>query len=161
MLSPSKDAPTFKSLTQQLYTRGQSDPSSEQLRLCVPLPHQLPIPFPQHSIYISVSTLHPALPGLHRVPENQFTSVQSLSRVRLFATPWPAACQVSLSITNSQSLLELMSIELGMPSNHLIFCRPLILPPSIFPIIRVFSNKSSSHQVARVLESQLQHQSFQ
>ena len=65
-----------------------------------------------------------------------------LSCVRLFATPWTAACQASLSITNSQSLLKLMSIESGMPSNHLIFSHPLLLPPSIFPSIRVFSNES-------------------
>ena len=69
-------------------------------------------------------------------------SVQSLSRVWLFATPWTAACQASLSITNSQSLLRLMSIELMMPSNHLILCHPLLLLPSIFPNIRVFSNES-------------------
>ena len=68
--------------------------------------------------------------------------VQSLSHVWLFATPWTAACQASLSITNSQSLLKLMSIELVMPSNHLIFCHPLLLLPSIFPSIRVFSNES-------------------
>ena len=71
-----------------------------------------------------------------------FSSVQSLSRVRLFATPWTAAVQASLSITNSQSLLKLMSIESVMLSNHLILCRPLFLPPSIFPSIRVFSNES-------------------
>ena len=71
-----------------------------------------------------------------------FSSVQSLSRVRLFATPWTAARQASLSITNSQSLLKLTSIELVMPSNHLILCRPLLLLPSIFPSIRVFSNES-------------------
>ena len=69
-------------------------------------------------------------------------SVQSLSCVHLFATPWTAACQASLSITNSWSLLKLMSIESVMPSNHLILCRPLPLPPSIFPSIRVFSNES-------------------
>ena len=68
----------------------------------------------------------------------QFSSVQSLSRVRLFATPGTAACQASLSITNSWSLLKLMSIELVMPSNHLILCHPLLLLPSIFPNIRVF-----------------------
>ena len=68
--------------------------------------------------------------------------VQSLSRVRLFATPWTAACQASLSITNSQSLLKLMSIESVMTSNHLILCHPLLLLPSIFPRIRVFSNES-------------------
>ena len=72
----------------------------------------------------------------------QFSSVQLLSHVRLFAIPWTAAHQASLSITNSRSLLKLMSIESVMPSNHLILCRPLLLPPSIFPSIRVFSNES-------------------
>ena len=71
-----------------------------------------------------------------------FCSVQSLSHVRLFATPWTEAHQASLSITNSQSLLKLMSIELVMPSSHLILSHPLLLPPSIFPSIRVFSNES-------------------
>ena len=75
----------------------------------------------------------------------QFSSVQSLSRVQLFATPWTAAHQASLSITNSWSLLKLMSIESVMPSNHLILCHPLLLPPSIFPNIRVFSNESVLH----------------
>ena len=75
----------------------------------------------------------------------QFNSVQSLSRVQLFATPWTAACQASLSITNSQSLLKLMSIMLVMPSNHLILCCPLLLPPSIFSSIRVFSNEMVLH----------------
>ena len=70
-----------------------------------------------------------------------FSSVQ-FSSVRLFVTPWTAACEASLSITNSQSLLKVMSIELVMPSNHLILCRPLLLLPSIFPSIRVFSNES-------------------
>ena len=69
-------------------------------------------------------------------------SVQSLSHVWLFATPWTAAHQASLSITNSRSLLKVMSIESVMPSNHLILCRPLLLPPSIFPSNRVFSNES-------------------
>ena len=71
------------------------------------------------------------------------SSVQSLSCVQLFATPWTAACQASLSITNSWSLLKLISIESVMPSNHLILCHPLLLPPSIFPSIRVFSNESA------------------
>ena len=71
-----------------------------------------------------------------------FSSVQSLSCVWFFATPWTAACQASLSITNSWSLLKLMSNRLVMPSNHLILCHPLLLPPSIIPRIRVFSNKS-------------------
>ena len=69
-------------------------------------------------------------------------SVQLLSCVQLLATPWTAARQASLSITNSQSLLKLMSIELVMPSNHLILCHPLLLLPSIFPSIRFFSNES-------------------
>ena len=72
-----------------------------------------------------------------------FSSVQSLSCVWLFATPWTAPCQASLSITNCQSLLKLMSIESVMPSNHLILCLPLLLLPSIFPSIRVFSNVSA------------------
>ena len=71
-----------------------------------------------------------------------FSSVQSLSHVWFFATPWTAACQASLSITSSQSLLKLMSIESVMPSNHLILCRPLLLLPSLFPSIRVFPNES-------------------
>ena len=95
-------------------------------------------------------------------PPLYLTSVQSLSRVRIFATPWTAACQASLSITNSRSLLKLMSITSVMPSNHLILCYPLLLPPSIFPRIRVLSNEwvSSLHPVAKLLEFQLQHQSF-
>ena len=71
-----------------------------------------------------------------------FSSVQPLSRVQLFVTPWTAAGQASLSITNSWSLLKLMSIELVTPSNNFIFCHPLLLPPSIFPSIKVFSNES-------------------
>ena len=74
-----------------------------------------------------------------------FSSVQSLSCVWLFATPWITARQVSLSITNSQSVPKLMSIESVMPSNHLIFCRPLLFLPSIFPSIRVFSNEAAFH----------------
>ena len=73
------------------------------------------------------------------------SSVQSLSHVRLFATPWTTACQTSLFITYSHSLLKFMPIESVMPSNCLILCRPLLLPPSIFPSIRVFSNKSVLH----------------
>ena len=72
-----------------------------------------------------------------------FSSVQSLGRSRLFTTPWTAACQASLSITNSQSLPKPVSIDLVMTSNHLILCRPLLLLPSIFPSIRVFSNESA------------------
>ena len=73
----------------------------------------------------------------------EFTSVQSLSRVQLFATPWISACQASLSITNSWSLLKFMSIESVMPSIHLILCRPLLLLPTIPPSIRGFSNEST------------------
>ena len=73
----------------------------------------------------------------------QFSSVQSLSHVWLFATPWTTACQASLYITKSQSLPKPMSIELVMPSNHLILCRPFLFLPSIFPSIRVFSNESA------------------
>ena len=73
------------------------------------------------------------------------TSVQLLGHIQLFATPWTAACQTSLSITNSKSLLKLLFIELVMPSNHLILCCPLLLLPSIFPSIRVFSNESVLH----------------
>ena len=78
----------------------------------------------------------------HPEPKGQlrFSSVSQSSR--FFATPWTAACQASLSITSSRSLLKLMSIESVMPSNHLILCRPLLLPPSIFPSIRIFSNES-------------------
>ena len=77
--------------------------------------------------------------------QTEFSSVQSLSRVGLFATPWTAAHQASLSITNSWSLLKLMSIELVTPSNHLILCHPLLLLPSIFPSIRVFSSESGCY----------------
>ena len=79
---------------------------------------------------------------IHFAISVQFRSVQLLSRVRLFVTPWTAACQASLSITNSRSSPKLMSIELVMPSNHPILCRPLLLLPSIFASIRVFSNES-------------------
>ena len=89
------------------------------------------------------------------------SSAQSLSRVRLFVTPWTAARQASLSITNSWSFLKLMSIESVMPSNHLTLCRPLLLLPSIFPSIRVFSNESVLRSKVLELQLQLQHQSFQ
>ena len=83
------------------------------------------------------------------------SSVQSLSCVWLFVTPWTAAHQASLSITNSRSSLKLTSIELVMPSSHLIFCHPLLLLPPISPSIRVFQWVNSSHDVAKVLEFQL------
>ena len=80
---------------------------------------------------------------LQKPVTGQIRSDQSISRVRLFATPWITACQASLSINNSRSSLRLMSIESVMPSSHLILCRPLILLPPIPPSIRVFSNKST------------------
>ena len=82
---------------------------------------------------------------LRNLYAGHFSSVQSLSRVRLFAIPWIAARQASLSITNSWSSLKLMSIESVMPSSHLILCCPLLLLPSIHPGIRVFSNESTLH----------------
>ena len=82
-------------------------------------------------------------PVKHLLTHHCLSSVQLLSCVQLFLTPWTAARQGSLSITNSQSLLKLMSIELVMPSNHLILCRPLLLLPSVFPRIRVFSSESA------------------
>ena len=93
----------------------------------------LPLPNPD-KIWPTVHKIH--------IREVQFSSGQSPSHVRLFATPGTAAHHASLSITNSQSLLKLMSIDLVMPSNQFILCRPLLLPPSIFPSIRVFSNES-------------------
>ena len=91
-----------------------------------------------------------------------FNSAQSLSNVWLFETLWTVAHQASLSITNSQSLLKLMSIEVLMPSNHLILCHPLLLLPSLFPSIRVFSTESVLRmRWPKYWEFQLQHQSFQ
>ena len=81
----------------------------------------------------------------YRLQNYTISSVQSLSRIQLFATPWTAACQASLSIINSQSPPKAMSIESVMPSNHLILCHPLLLLPSIFPSISVFSNESFLH----------------
>ena len=120
---------------------------------CVPLSH-----------IRSLSLLHSVLFSLLSIVRNMwediFSSVQSLSRVRLFATPWIAARQAYLSITNSRSLLKLMSIESVMPSSHLILCCSVLLLPPIPPSIRVFSSEST-HEVPKVLEFQLQHQSFQ
>ena len=91
-----------------------------------------------------------------------FSSVQTLGRVQLFATPWTAAHQATLSITSSWSLLKLMSIESVMPSNHLILYHPLLLPHPIFPSIRVFSEELVLHiRWPKYWEFQLQHQSFQ
>ena len=93
-------------------------------------------------MYITALFKSPELKIDQMIQIRKFSSVQSLSQVQLFVT---AAHQPSLSITNSRSLLKLMSIELVMPSNHLILCRPLLLPPSFFPSNRVFSNESVLH----------------
>ena len=88
-------------------------------------------------------TIRVLIQNLGSLPSSvQFSSIQSLSCVQFFVTPWTAACQAPLSITSSQSSPKPMSIESVMPSNHLILCRPLLLLPSIFPSIRVFSNES-------------------
>ena len=105
-------------------------------------------------------TLDP--PGLDpsNFPHWEHWSVQSLSHVRFFVTSWNAAHQASLSIINSWSLLKLMSIKSVMPSSHIILCHPILLLPSIFPSIRVFSNDSDLHIRSKVLKFQLQHQFF-
>ena len=92
-------------------------------------------------------SLQPLFAGLQhaRLPRPSFSSVQLHSRVQFFVTHWTATPQASLSITNSQSLLKLKSIESVMPSHHLVLCHPLLLLPSIFPNIRVFSNESVLH----------------
>ena len=109
--------------------------------LSFPSPGHLPNPgIKPRSPALQIDSLPSEPPGKHGI--TQFSSVQSLSRVQLFATPWTVACQASLPITNSQSLLNSMSIELVMISSHLILCCSLLLPPSIFPSIRVFSSES-------------------
>ena len=105
------------------------------------------LPWKQTEIILSFLSLHPRTEfrTLLLTTRAQFSSVQLLSRFQLFATPWTAACQASLSNTNSWSLPKLKSIESVMPSNHLILCCPLLLLPSIFPNIRDFSNESALH----------------
>ena len=105
----------------------------------------------QNSMHLEIASLFPCF--LHgkldwgfEVGSVQFSSVQSLSHVQLFATPWTAARQASLSITNSGSSPKLMSIESVTPSSHLLLCRPLLLLPPIPPSIRVFSNESTLHK---------------
>ena len=105
--------------------------------------HALSFSFFSHTGYYTVLSRAPCAVLQYALLVIYFMcSVQSLSRVQLFSTPWTAARQSSLSITNSRSLLKLMSIASVMPSNHLILCRPLLLLPSIFPSIRIFSNES-------------------
>ena len=103
----------------------------------------LPFPPPGDLPDPGIEPTSPASSALAGGPSGKLSSVQLLSDLRLFATPWTAARQASLPITNSCSLLKLMSIELVMPSNHLILCCPRLLLPSIFPSIRVFSNESA------------------
>ena len=100
------------------------------------------IKFGKHSKVLKIMKNLPFSCSSKQLCNTQFSSVQSLSHVQLFVTPWTAACQASLSITNSRNLLKLMFIESVMPPNHFILCRPLLLLPSIFPSIRVFSNES-------------------
>ena len=104
----------------------------------MPSSHPLHLLMPSSPSALSLSQPQ----GLFQCKYSSVSSAELLSHVCLFVAPWTAAHQASLSITNSQSLRKLMSIESVMPSNHLIFCRPLLLPPSIFPSIRVFSNES-------------------
>ena len=110
----------------------------------------------EHTEYLKISTQNnqtysrhsnkmTGLQGKRKKSFRLLSSVQSLTQVQLFVTPWTATCQASLSITSFQSLLKLLSIESVMPSNHLILCRPLLLRPSIFPSIRVCSNESVLH----------------
>ena len=116
-----------------------------QTSLCgFQMPSQFKYDFMCHSLSMLLS---PSDFPLQMLPSVQFCSVQLLSCVRLFATPWTTVCQASLSITNSQSLLKLMSIESVMPSNHLILFHPFLLPPSIFPSFRVFSKESVLHTI--------------
>ena len=127
--------PTISSSVVPFFSCPQSFPASESFQMS-----QLFILGGQ-SIGVSASTS--VLPMNTQWTFQLFlSSVQSLSCVQLFATPWTAARQASLSIANSQSLLKLMSIELMTPSSHLIFCRPLLLWPSIFTSVRVFSNET-------------------
>ena len=102
----------------------------------------------------SISFLHHYLKKSNNIPTCCLV-FQSLSCVWLVATPWTAACQASLPFTVSHCLFKFMSIELVMPSNHLMPCHPLLLLPSVFPSMRIFSNVSPLHQVTKVLELQL------
>ena len=134
-LAPQQGLPALCCLCRPAFHRGVTC-------FCTPL---LSSPKERFSVSVSLS-LPVKLSSSMKCPSPQFlSSVLSLSHVLLFATPWTAAHQASLSITNCWSLLKLMSIESMMPSNHLILCHPLLLLPSIFPSIRVFSNESVLH----------------
>ena len=104
-------------------------------------PHHLPYFIHSYSLWILLALTLSVTP----LVQVTIVIVQSLSLARLFVTPWTAGCQASLAFTVSQSLLKCMSIELAMPSNHLILCHPLLLLPLIFPNIRVFSNELAFH----------------
>ena len=118
------------------------------------LPAQVATPF------VGLANLSSGGPA-ESIRDMSFFVVHSLSRVRLFVTPWTAALQASLSLTIAQSLLKLKSPESVMPSSHLILCHLLLLSPSIFPASGSFPLNRSSHKVVKVLELQLQPQSFQ
>ena len=144
--------------------------------LCDPMNHSMPglpvhhqlLEFTQTHVHWVSDAIQPSNPLSSPSPpalnlsQHQFSSVQLLSHVWFFVTPWTAARQASQSITNSQSPPKRISIELVMPSNHLILCCPLLLLSSIFPSVRVFSNESALHiRWPKYWEFQLQHQSFQ
>ena len=115
-----------------------------------------------HFLLQGIFRIQGLIPSLSQLQADSLPSVvQSLSRAQLFVTPWTIACQTSLSFTISWSLLKFKSIKSLMPPNHLILCHPLLLLPSIFPASGSFLMSGSSHQVAKILELQLQHQSFQ
>ena len=131
MLAPKKHCPSSPAFERQLYPNIVNiNTASEQEEVRKWTPEE------------KTNSLTCQIFPLRQQEGNQLSSVQSLSRVWLFVTPWTAAHQASLSITNSWSLLRLVSLESVMPSNHLIFYRPLLLLPSIFLSIRVFSNES-------------------
>jgi len=116
----------------------------------LPVQHQLLESTQTHDHWVSdaIQPSHPLSspsPPARNLSQHQFSSVQSISHVRLFATPWTPARQASLSITNSWSPPKPMSIKSMIPSSHLILCHPLLLPPSIFPSIRVLYNESTLH----------------
>ena len=129
----------------------QEEDSSFFLAMIQPIKdHRLLVDYsPDNLLFLSLRVLLRVLLLLHwgsfqqRLARVQFSSVQALSHVQLFATPWTAAHQASLSITISRSSLKLMSIELVMPSSHLILCRPLLLLPPIPPSVRIFSSEST------------------
>ena len=136
-------------------TKGHSVPMSNTI---TSMPHFNFCGFFKFNFYWTIFALHCSVSFYYTAKwiSYQFSSVQSFNRVWLFATPWIAAHQASLSITNSRSSLKLMSIESVMPSSHLILCCPLLLLPPIPPSIRVFFQwVNSSYEVAQVLEFQL------